>query len=135
MLLLTNKNYNALQATRPWAPSEDVATFNRSRDGSRGRGQRPRDQGRPGNDWNPRNEQYNSGGKEFNSPGQGRGRGQPNCLFQQQRGNFNNNAPHNFNNLNNNNANRGGGSSGSNNSNFQQKSRPPNNKNFRGGGN
>jgi hypothetical protein len=50
--LNTSKNYNALQAAKPWASAEEVAAFNRGRGAPRGRGVRGRGNSRPGNDWN-----------------------------------------------------------------------------------
>ncbi len=38
--LNTSKNYNALQAAKPWASAEEVSTFNRGRGSPRGRGPR-----------------------------------------------------------------------------------------------
>ncbi len=134
--LITSHNYNSLQATKPWAATEDVATFSRGREaaaGSRGRGQRYRDQGRSGNDGNPQNDQFNSGGKEYNNSGPSfQGKGQPNRSNQTFRGGQQNNGPRNFNNANAGNFNRP--NNNGNNSGFQQKTRPLN-KSFGGGGN
>ncbi len=79
--LNTNRNYNALQASKPWASAEEVSTFNQGRGSPRGRGMRIRGNGRPGNNWNPRNESFNPGGGHYGS-------NQPNQNFQN-RGNFN----------------------------------------------
>jgi hypothetical protein len=63
--LNTNRNFNALQASRPWASADEVSTFNRGRGSPRGRGPRSRGNNfRAGNDWNPRNDN-NSGGGNF----------------------------------------------------------------------
>jgi hypothetical protein len=135
--LITSRNYNSLQASKPWAASEDVATFTKGRDaagGSRGRGQGFRGQGWSGNKGNPRQEQFNSGGKEYNRSGSSfRGKGQPNRQNQPNRGGQQNGS-RNFNNGNSGNFNRPNNNNNGNNSGFQQKNRPGN-KSFRGGGN
>jgi hypothetical protein len=62
--LLTNRNFNVLQAAKPWASTEEVAAFNRGRGGGgqRGRGTgRGQANPRPGNDWNPRYNNSNPG--------------------------------------------------------------------------
>jgi hypothetical protein len=132
--LNTNKNYNMMQASKPWASSEDVATFNRGGGAPRGRGFRGhgggRGGGRPGNDWNPRNN-FNSGGSDSSSPQKqfNKGRGQFNSNPRFQRGNQQSNpnrGPQQGGNNNNNGPNNPGG--------FQQKPRSQN-KGFRGGGN
>jgi hypothetical protein len=63
--LNTSKNYNALQASKPWASAEEVSTFNRGRGSPRGRGLRTRGSFRTGNEWQPRNDNFNSGGGNF----------------------------------------------------------------------
>jgi hypothetical protein len=130
--LNTNRNYNALQASKPWASPEDMAAAARGRGAPRGRGFRGRGGGgvgRQGNDWNPRpNNNYNSGGNEHFSPTK---------QFNQGRGQFN--SPNKF--PRNNNQQQGpprgqnhGNQHGNQNSGFQQKQRSAN-KPFRGGGN
>jgi hypothetical protein len=59
--LNTNRNYNALQAAKPWASPEEVTAFNRGRGSPPGRGIRARGGYRPGNDGNPRFDNFNSG--------------------------------------------------------------------------
>jgi hypothetical protein len=59
--LLTNRNFNALQAAKPWASADEVTTFNRGRGGPRGRGiARGRGNFR-GNEWTPRYDNSNPG--------------------------------------------------------------------------
>jgi hypothetical protein len=121
--LNTNFNYNSLQASKPWASTEDAAAFARGRGAPRGRGFRGRNGGRTGNDWNPRNDNSNSGGQDHFSPQkpfkqQGRGSFNPKSKFPKQPQNQHQQ--------------RGGGGN-NNNAGFQQKPRFPQ-KNFRGGG-
>jgi hypothetical protein len=59
--LNTSRNYNALQAAKPWATAEDVAAFNRGRGAPRGCGVRFHGNSQPGNDWNPRYHNSNLG--------------------------------------------------------------------------
>jgi hypothetical protein len=124
--LNTSRNYNVLQASKPWAPQEDAAALARGRGAPRGRGFRGRGGGRPGNETNPRND-FNSGGSDYGAsqrPNRGRGSFNSNQRFP--RGNHQQGQ-----NRNNNNFNSGNNTGGS----FQQKQRPQNNKSFRGGGN
>jgi hypothetical protein len=69
--LNTSRNYNALQASKPWASAEEVSAFNRGRGAPRGRGNRNRGGYRPGNEWTPRNDNFNSGGGNFGFNQQG----------------------------------------------------------------
>jgi hypothetical protein len=125
--LNTNRNYNVLQAGKPWASSEDMAALGRGRGAQRGRNPQGRGGGRSGNDWNPRGN-FNTGGPENFSPqkpfNRGRGHSQPYNKFP--RGAPQTNQPRNNNN--------NGGNSSNNSGGYPQKPRP-NNKNFRGGGN
>jgi hypothetical protein len=121
--LNTNKNYNVLQASKPWASSDELAALARGRGASRGRGFPGRGGGRAGNDWGPRNDKFNAGGtdqftppKSFNS-----GRGHFNHGQKPARGNPQANQQRNPQQNSNNNAG------------FSQKPRPQN-KNFRNGG-
>jgi hypothetical protein len=127
--LNTNKNYNQMQASKPWASSDDVAAFGRGRGAPRGRGFRGRSDGRPGNVWNPRNEGYNSGGSDQASPTKtfNKGRGQFNSAPRFQRNGPQQNQQRGQNQGNNN-------QGGNNNAGFSQKARNQN-KNFRTGGN
>ncbi len=134
--LNTNKNYNALQAMKPWASPEDVAAFAKGRGNPRGRGGfPPRGGGRPGNAFSPRNDGFFPGGHQFQNPQlKGNpGRGQYNSPPKFQR----NNAPQGQQRHNANSGNPGQNNSGANNNNFNnsynQKSRPQG-KAFRGGG-
>jgi hypothetical protein len=122
--LNTNSNYNMMQATKPWAPAEDVVAFGRGRGSSRGRTPQGRGGGRSGNGWNPRNN-FNAGGSEHFSPPKpfNRGRGQFPSNPRFQRGGPQGQQPRNNNN-------NGNNSSGG----YPQKSKPQN-KSFRGGGN
>jgi hypothetical protein len=136
--LNSNRNFNALQAAKPWASAEEVAAFGRGRGGPKGKPFQNQVGGRPGNDFGPRNNSFGGpGGSRFPTP-------QRNNNFNN-RGNFN--APPKFQRNNpqqqgqqrNNNANptNQGNANNSNNFNaggYQQKPRPPN-KNFRNGGN
>lgn len=122
--LNTNQNFKALQATKPWASAEEVLIFNRGRGSLRGRGMRNRGTGRPGNDWNPRHENFNPGGGQYSA-------NQSNPNFQN-RGNFNQGRgqrggqhPNSGRGSNNNNCNQG----------FPKKSSGPPNRGARGGAN
>jgi hypothetical protein len=124
--LNTNKNYNAMQAAKPWASAEEVLAFNRGRGSPRGRGVRSRGGFRSGNDGNPRFDNPNPGGTQFGyqSGNQGfQNRGNFNQFPKNIRGNQSNNGGRGNNNPNNS-GNRG----------FPQKHRPQNRGN-RGGGN
>ncbi len=134
--LNTNKNYNALQASKPWASSDDMAAYNRGRGAPRGRGgNQNRGGGGPGNAFFPRNKGFSPGGQQFQ--GQQRGsnpnRGQFNSPPKFQRNNAQGGQPRGNqhhgnpgpNNTNNNHGFNGG---------YQQKPRPQD-KAFRGGGN
>ncbi len=124
--LNTSFNYNALQASKPWASAEEVSAFNRGRGSPRGRGPRNRGGFRLGNDWNPRSDNFNPGGGSFGANQQNRG-GQNRGSFNQsprgQRGGqqFNNN--------------RGSNNNGNRNSNFPSKQMRPPNRGARGGAN
>jgi hypothetical protein len=124
--LNTNRNFHLLQAAKPWASSEDTAAFGRGRGSPRGRGFRGRG-GRPGNDWNPRHDNFNAGGQDNFSPqkpfNQGRGQFNQKSKFQRNPPNPNQQrAQNNGNNF------ISGNSSG-----YSQKPKPQQ-KNFRGGG-
>jgi hypothetical protein len=123
--LNTNKNYNALQGSKPWASSDEMAALARGRGAPRGRGFQNRGGVRTGNDWNPRNDKYNSGGADQFTPPKSfnRGRGQFNHGQRPPRGNPQANQQQRNPQQNNNN-----------NAGFSQKPRQQN-KNFRNGGN
>jgi hypothetical protein len=132
--LNTNRNFNQLQASKPWASPDEVAAFNRGK-GAQGWGRgTPMRGGRPGNDFFPRNNMLSPGGSNYNPaqrPNNG-GKNNFNQAQKPQRGNHHQGfqRPNNSNNAPNNQGQGNNFNSGG----YQSKPRPPN-KSFRGGGN
>jgi hypothetical protein len=136
--LNTNRNFNTLQSSKPWAVADDNSNFGRGRGASiRGRGASNRG-GRPGNESFPRNNNnFSSGGQGYSGQPRTNTAGKSN--FNQQSGRGQRGGPQQQGyqrpnpNANNNNPNQGHPGGNFNNGGYPSKPRPPN-RGFRGGG-
>jgi hypothetical protein len=128
--LNTSKNYNALQASKPWASPDEISTFNKGRGfpAGRGRGLHMRGSPRSGNVWNPRADNFNSGGSDYGT------QNQKNFNARGGRGSFPNNNKSQRGQPSNQFAGYNSGNQGNRAQGFQQKPKTQN-KGFRGGGN